>query len=344
MLYSTYLGGDGWDVASSLAITPDGTVYAAGHTNSRSFPTRTPTQGPLLPLFGQNGFVSALVPDGKDVVMSTYVGDGRALEAVAVALDPGGNPVLAGHNIGAGGGTYNVPTLASDILIFRLDYSGAGNIRPRLDAILNAASRTGTPLAPGQRVALQGAAFEAESQVCFNDACVSPIAVAGGEILAAPPAAIPDTGSVAVFVQSPDGSRSNSITMAAGAAQLALYSADNSGTGTVLALNEDGTLNSPSQPARRGKIVTIPANGLDSSAQVRIGTLGGIIDASVSAGAFPGIPGEVPLIHATVDPNLRSGIQNLILLGYTFPGHQPVTLSVDASQPASRSSAREFGK
>jgi uncharacterized protein (TIGR03437 family) len=276
--------------------------------------------------------------------MSTYIGDGRALEAVAVALDPGGNPVLAGHNIGSAGGTYNVPTPASDILIFRLDYSRAGNIRPRLDAILNAASRTGTPLAPRQRMALQGAAFQPDSQVCFNDACVSPIAVAGSEILAAPPASIPDTGSVVVSVQSPDGSRSNSVKMAAGAAQLALYSADNSGTGTVLALNEDGTLNSPSHPARPGTIVTIPANGLDLSAQVRLGPFGGIIDATVSTGAFPGIPGEVPLIRATVDPNLRAGSQNLLLMGYTFPGHQPVTLSVDASQPASESSAREVGK
>ncbi len=344
MLYSTYLGGDGWDRAGSLAVASDSTVYVAGETNSRSFPTRIPIQGPLLPLFGQNGFVSALVPDGTDVRMSTYVGDGRPLKAVAVALDPAGNPVLAGHNIGAAGGTYNVPTPASDILIFHLDYSRAGNIRPRLDAILNTASRTGTPLASGQRVGLQGAAFQPDSQVCFNDACVSPIAVAGTEILAAPPASIPDTGSVAVSVQSPDGSRSNSVTMAAGAAQLALYSADNSGTGTVLALNEDGTLNSPAHPARRGTIVTIPANGLGSSAQIRLGPFGGIIDASVSSGAFPGIPGEVPLIRATVDPNLRAGIQNLLLLGYTTPGHLPVTLSVDASQPAGGSSARELGR
>jgi len=343
MLYSTYLGGDGSDFASSLAIASDGTVYAAGNTSSRSFPTRTPIWGS-----GQSGFVSALVPDGSDVALSTYVGNGGALEVVAVALDPAGNLIVAGDNFngpfGAAsflvcsqcgpGPTYTPP--ASDVLIFRLDYSHTGSsIRPRLDDILNAASRTGTPLAPGQRVALQGAGLQADSQVCFDDACVTPITATAGEILAAPPASIPNSGSVAVSVRSSDGSRSNQVLMPAGPAQLALYSADNTGTGTVLALNEDGTLNSPSNPARRGTVVTISANGLDPSAQIYLGS-GWISSISVSTGAFPAIAGEVPLIHATIDPNAHFSpfYPNLPLMGSVTPGHLPVTLSVDTSQPA----------
>jgi hypothetical protein len=259
LLYSTYLGGDGWDVVRSLAVVADGTVYTTGHTSSRSFPTRLPIQGSLLPLFGQNGFASALFPDGSDIAMSTYIGDGRALDAIAVALDPAGNPVVAGHNLGAANGTYNVPTQESDILIFHLDYSSIGNLWPRLDSVLNAASRTGTPLAHGQRVALLGAGFQTDSQVCFNDACVSPLIVSDRQIVVAPPASIQTSGPIAVSVQSPAGSRSNQVLMPAGPAQLALYSADNSGTGTVLALNEDGTLNSPANPARRGTIVTNPS-------------------------------------------------------------------------------------
>jgi hypothetical protein len=331
-LYSTYLGGDGFDAARSLAVAADGTVYATGHTTSRSFPTRLPIQGPLLPLFGQNGFVSALVPDGSDIAMSTYIGDGRALDTIAVALDPAGNPVIAGHNIGAANGTYNVPTPDSDILIFHLNYSRTGNVRPRLDSILNAASRTGTPLAPGQRIALQGVGFHTDSQVCFNDACVSPVAVAESQIVVVPPASIPADGSIVVSVQSPSG-HSNQVLMPTGPAKLALYSADDSGTGTVLALNEDGTLNSPANPARRGTTVTIPANGLDPSAY-NLGLSGGIVNATASTGTFPGIPGEVPLIRATVDPNLQSGIQNLWLTGSTSPGHLPVTLSLDSVPPA----------
>src|SRR5207244_3891196 len=98
ILYSTYLGGDGWDATRSLAVGGDGTAYTAGSTISRSFPTRIPTQGPLLPLFGQSGFVTTLVADGSDVTMSTYVSDGGPLEPVAVGIDPAGNPVVAGYN------------------------------------------------------------------------------------------------------------------------------------------------------------------------------------------------------------------------------------------------------
>ncbi|MBZ5622747.1 MAG: SBBP repeat-containing protein [Acidobacteriia bacterium] len=272
-LYSTYLGGDGWDVARSLAVAPDGTVYAAGHTTSRTFPTKLPLQGSSLPSFGQTGFLSALLPNGSDIAFSTYISDGREMDAMAVALDPAGNPVIAGHNVGPSpsSGACCTATPDSDILIFRLDYSHAGNLQPRLDSILNAASRIGMPLAPGQRVALQGAGFLPDSQVCFHQDCVSPLAVAAGEILAVPPASIPGGGLVAVSVQSPGGGRSNEVLMSIGPAQLALYSADNTGTGQALALNEDGTLNSPANPAHRGSVVTLPANGFDPSAPFRFG-------------------------------------------------------------------------
>ena len=322
LLYSTYLGGDGFDAAASLALAADGTVYAAGQTSSRSFPTRLPIQGPLGPLFGENGFVSALVPDGSDIAISTYVADGRPFHAVAVALDPAGNPVVAGYNVG---GARNEPGPESDVLIFRLDYSAARNVSPRLDSILNAASRTGTPLAAGQRVVLEGAGFHGDSQVCFDDACVPALAVSDAEILAVPPDSIASQGWIAVRVQSPDGTASNQVNMPAGTAKLALYSADNTGTGMVLALNEDGMLNSPANPARRGTTVMLPANGFDSSANIGFG---GIVRISVTTGKFPGIPGEIPLIRATIDPNLSAAIQSLTLMGSTFPGHMPVSLAV----------------
>jgi len=120
--------------------------------------------------------------------------------------------------------------------------------------------------------------------------------------------------------------------MAAGPPQLSLYSADNSGTGPVLALKEDGTLTSASNPAQRGTVVTLPANGVDGSAQIALGPLGGFVNASVSMGIFPGIPGQVPLIKGTVDPNLAANVTALPLLGSTFPGHMPVTLQIGPGQ------------
>jgi uncharacterized protein (TIGR03437 family) len=306
ILYSTYLGGDYGEAASSLALSPDGIAYTAGSTQSRSFPTRLPAEGPLS---APSGFVSALAADGSDLVLSTYVN--AIPQSVAVALDPAGNPVVAGNT--------------SDVVISHLDYSGDLNVRPRLDAILDAASRTGTPLAPGQRISLTGAGFQANSQVCFNDVCVDPVAVADNEIVAEPPDSIPASGSIVVSVHAADGSRSNQVVMPAGAAEPALYSADNTGTGQVLALNEDGTLNSPSNPAHAGSAVTIPINGVPSSTQIPF--YGGTV--TVSSGTFPGLPGDVPLIHLTI-PTTQSSVQVKLTLTTPRiqPGHQPVSLSV----------------
>jgi hypothetical protein len=134
-------------------------------------------------------------------------------------------------------------------------------------------------------------------------------------------------------VQLPNGARSNEVVMRTGPAELALYSADDSGTGQVLALNEDGTLNSPEHPARRGTIVTLPANGVDDPNLK--GTLHtGWRLVSVSIGTFPGIPGESPLIQVMIDADLPSGIQALPLVGPTLPGHQPVILCIDSGTPA----------
>jgi hypothetical protein len=124
------------------------------------------------------------------------------LEPIAVQLDPAGYPVVAGYGFGA-------PNPYTDILIIRLDYSAALNVLPRPDTILNAASRTGTPLAPGQRAALEGAGFAVNSQVCFNDACVQPITIADNEIIIEPPPSRPTHGMVAVLIRTSDGRRSN---------------------------------------------------------------------------------------------------------------------------------------
>lgn len=44
LLWSTYMGGAGWDEARAMALDTAGNLYVAGRTNSTNFPTRTPLQ------------------------------------------------------------------------------------------------------------------------------------------------------------------------------------------------------------------------------------------------------------------------------------------------------------
>ena len=78
LLYSTYLGGNGSDVPSKVAIDSASNVLLAGTTSSTNFPvlnayqsTASPNQGGL---YGTYGFLTKFSPDGSSLAFSTYLG------------------------------------------------------------------------------------------------------------------------------------------------------------------------------------------------------------------------------------------------------------------------------
>ena len=58
LLYSTYLGGSGSDVALSIAVDSDGSMYLTGRTTSTNFVTLSPAQGTNGG--GQDGFITKI--------------------------------------------------------------------------------------------------------------------------------------------------------------------------------------------------------------------------------------------------------------------------------------------
>jgi hypothetical protein len=95
LIFSTYLGGDGTDVGSSIAVDSIGRIYVAGYTESTNFPT---TAGVLQStrVGQQDAYIAKLNPAGSVLMYSTLLG-GSAHEGVAyIEVDPDGYLYIAG--------------------------------------------------------------------------------------------------------------------------------------------------------------------------------------------------------------------------------------------------------
>jgi hypothetical protein len=91
LMYSTYLGGTGTDVASGLALDKNGNAYVVGSTTSTDFPTHNPLANETA-----GGFVTEVNSSGNALVYSTYLGAGTLDFASAVAVDGSGNAYVTG--------------------------------------------------------------------------------------------------------------------------------------------------------------------------------------------------------------------------------------------------------
>ena len=98
LLYSTYLGGSGWDTPGGIAIDSEGDAYVAGDTSSQDFPV-TPGAFQTVdrddPEF-KSAFVTKLNPAGTEFLYSTYLGGTLSDEAKAIAVDRGGDAYVTG--------------------------------------------------------------------------------------------------------------------------------------------------------------------------------------------------------------------------------------------------------
>jgi Bacterial Ig-like domain (group 3)/Beta-propeller repeat len=109
LMYSTFIGGTGYDLGLALRVDSTGAAYITGSTGSIDFPTTTGSfqttyQGPASPvcdltidtsLLTQPScgdiFVSKLNPAGSGLVYSTYIGGTARDIAFNAALDSGNN-------------------------------------------------------------------------------------------------------------------------------------------------------------------------------------------------------------------------------------------------------------
>jgi len=139
-----------------------------------------------------------------------------------------------------------------------------------VNAVVNAASfRTG-PVAPGELVTIFGkemgsaaGVFEntlGQTRVLFDGVAAPVLFARTDQVTAVAPYALAGRRSAEVQVEY-RGATSSPQTLAVAESAPGLFTASATGSGQGAILNEDGSLNSPSKPARRGSLLTLFATG-----------------------------------------------------------------------------------
>ncbi|WOO35280.1 SBBP repeat-containing protein [Anaerocolumna sp. AGMB13020] len=94
--YATFLGGNGIDTASSIAVDCHGYIYVIGTTLSNNFPV---TDGAFqtFPIGTSNVFVTKFAPDGIGLIYSTYLGGSERNVGFDISLDKCGCAYITGY-------------------------------------------------------------------------------------------------------------------------------------------------------------------------------------------------------------------------------------------------------
>ncbi|HEX5246998.1 MAG TPA: SBBP repeat-containing protein [Gaiellaceae bacterium] len=95
LLYSTYLGGDGGDGVSAIAVDSSGDAYVSGNTASSDFPV-TPGAFQSSLTGPSDTFVAKINPTATALAYSTYLGGSGSDSAAGVAIDASGDAYASG--------------------------------------------------------------------------------------------------------------------------------------------------------------------------------------------------------------------------------------------------------
>ena len=195
-------------------------------------------------------------------------------------------------------GKVYVPSFDNVVAVYGLfappDSVGA---TPSISAVTHAASYSQDAVAPGELVAIFGSSLGpltaaalqldasgnvattiADTQVLFDGVASPMIFASAGQIDAVVPFGVA-TGRVQAQAQY-QGMASALFPVTVAPAVIGIFSADASGAGQAIVLNQDGGINSPDNPASSGSVVTLWATGAGQLTPA-------VIDGAVDAGNRP---------------------------------------------------------
>jgi uncharacterized protein (TIGR03437 family) len=233
---------------NAMTADAEGNIYIGGSTGV-SLATRTPFAGAFA---GPTGFLSKLSGDLSTLIFSSYFGNTDQFTVAGIGIGQNGDVLIGGvTNL-----TGNTPGVG-DVWLNSLALAPPPALR--IDSVVNAASLIDGPVSAGETIVIRGAGFAEDAQLLIDGMPVTPISKTSTAITVAVP---PDLPAAVTFEVRSGGLSSNSVLMPSAAVSPGIYSQDGSGRGQGYILNRDGTLNSPSNPARPGEMVTIFATGV----------------------------------------------------------------------------------
>jgi len=192
--------------------------------------------------------------------------------------------------------------------------------------IVNGASLATGPIAAGEIVSIFGEGFVPDqTQVSFDSQPATVFYVGANQINALAPAQFTaNSTEIGITV---GGVKISDWTAPVTGSAPALFTM-NAGTGQAAANNEDGSLNSSSNPAARGSIVTFYATGQGSAPAVISMSIGGYQAQLAYAGPAPGFPGLMQINAEIPAGFLPPGVQPVILTIGTATSQSGVTIAL----------------
>lgn len=332
LTYGTYMGGNSEDALLEMDVDAAGSAYITGWTQSTNLAITANTAHGFRG--GVDGYLLKLSADGSKADFLSYLGGANSdyMQAIAVS---GNGALVAGTTRSTdlpetGPGSYQ-PALRGDYdsFLMRLDLGGNQGGPVTISAIANAANYAGGKVSPGEIAVLFGsgigpgalsnyaltdqgylATSVANTRVLFDGLAAPIVYASAGQTAAIVPYGVHGKAAVDVVVES-NGVRSAALRVPVVEAVPALFSADRSGKGPGAILNQDGTLNSASNPAAPGSVVVLYGTGEGQTAPLGVdgkpgpATLDGLprpaLPVSVTIGGLPAevaYAGGVPYVVA----------------------------------------------
>ena len=195
-----------------------------------------------------------------------------------------------------------------------------------LISLVNAASLATGPIAPGEIVTLFGAGFDITNpQLLFNGQPATLSYASATQINALAPASLPANSTATLSVVMNGAAVTDSVAVATAAPGIFTSSG---ATGQAAATNQDGSLNSASNPAARGSVVSIYATGQGASTNNVTLMTAGYNAPVLYAGPAPGFPGLMQINAQIPAGFLPPGIQAVVLTVAGASSQAGVTLAI----------------
>jgi trimeric autotransporter adhesin len=194
-------------------------------------------------------------------------------------------------------------------------------------APLNAASLAVGPIAPGEIITIFGAGFDASNtQLLFDGQPATLFYTSATQINALAPATLaPNTNTNMSIVVDGAGVASSAVAVVAAAPGIFTTGA----SGQAAAVNQDGTVNSASNPAARGSIISLYATGQGSASPSVTVNIAGYNAPVLYAGPAPGFPGLMQINAQIPGGFLPPGIQAVLLSVGSVSSQTGVTIAID---------------